>query len=249
MRTRLVRTLVMSLLICTPLLVSAEQPKGTTADASDPVVVATGHIESAIQFIGAALILRKSGETLTPGEEKQLREARAFVQELLPESSRKSQDTLGDRPALQKVIDELMAELAELKSIELLALARNVLLSIEDAGTSRVPAKETGKGTQEGPGPSPEPAIQSCESRITYEGRLYWQVSWQAVVQNPRSTSIALNLTIKAKDADGFVLGSDTVFGILLPAGGTKDLDGALLLSPKVAENFSRIACTVEVRK
>jgi hypothetical protein len=98
-----------------------------------------------------------------------------------------------------------------------------------------VPAATTGIGLE----------IVSIDSRFTETNTVWSRAAWILVVRNNTDQSVRLDAVIKFLDSDGFIIDSDSEYGLVVQAQSERTFTGDLLISQPGAQNVTQYSAEI----
>jgi len=79
--------------------------------------------------------------------------------------------------------------------------------------------------------PAPSFRVVSLRYRVTERNNVWWKYSWILTIRNNVSAPLKLWVTIKFKDADGFIVDQNREYDLHVPAGSEQTFTGFDLIS------------------
>ena len=81
--------------------------------------------------------------------------------------------------------------------------------------------------------------ITDISTKITERNSTYWQFAWRVTVKNNHSCAINLSGEIEFQDTEGFIVDTDGVYNIIVPANSSKTFTGADMVSTSIAPKIA----------
>jgi len=88
--------------------------------------------------------------------------------------------------------------------------------------------------------------IVTIGGKVTERNDVWWKYAWKLVLKNKSNQAQTCNATVEFQDAEGFIVDSDRVRGLTVPAGGEETFTGFSLVTAEVAGNVARVAAKVQ---
>lgn len=172
-----------------------------------------------------ATIEAKAEKTQTTLQQK-MQTAKAENRQLRNELKRAEDNLEQVTTELTQVRDELATEKANVRRLK---------SKFDSNYTSRLAGKQNENWE-----------IVDIKTKITERNDVYWQFAWRLTVKNNLAHAIHLSGELEFQDADRFVLDTDTLYGIIVPASSSKTFTGAAMVTtrvaPKVATTYVKLS-------
>lgn len=81
--------------------------------------------------------------------------------------------------------------------------------------------------------------IIDITTKITEQNSVYWQFAWRLTVKNNLARTINLSGKIEFQDAEGFIVDTDSLYSIIVPANSSKTFTGAAMVSTSIAPKIA----------
>ncbi len=98
-------------------------------------------------------------------------------------------------------------------------------------------------GKQEVPSPeninNKDWEIVDIEVKITERNDVYWQFSWRLTMKNNVAQTKRLSGEVEFQDADGFIVDTDSLYNIIVPANSSKTFTGSAMVTARIAPNIA----------
>lgn len=81
--------------------------------------------------------------------------------------------------------------------------------------------------------------IIDITTKITEQNSVYWQFAWRLTVKNNLVRTIKLSGKIEFQDAEGFIVDTDGLYSIIVPANSSKTFTGVAMVSTSIAPKIA----------
>jgi len=74
--------------------------------------------------------------------------------------------------------------------------------------------------------------------RVTEQNTVFWRFAWRLTATNTTDAPLTFDATIDMQDGDGFIVDTDTAYGLTLASGATETFTGFALVTADVADTI-----------